>query len=172
MKALKIVLIVIGSLIALFVITFGIYLLLNIQGKAESFEVGNPELEQKVLIASQGSDFKNVLVDSLTTHLKEKPLYIKVVDVSALGNVNEEEWDALVLIHACQQYKINPDVKKYLDKAKNLSKVILVITSGSGEWKTDEYEVDIFTSASKLNELNSLVSSILDKIKTILEDED
>ncbi len=169
MKALKIVLIVIGSLIALFIIVFGIYLLLNIQGEAESFEVGSPELDKKVLITSQGSDFKNALVDSLTTHLKEKPLYIKVVDVTSLGDINEEEWDALVLINTCQQYKLHPDVEKYLDKAKNLSKVIIVITSGSGDWKTDEYDVDIFTSASKMNELKSLVSSILTRIHTILE---
>lgn len=170
MKALKIVLIVIGSFIGLFIIFFGIYLLLNIQGEAESFEVGSPKLDQKVLIASQASDFKNALVDSLITHLEEKPLYIKVVDVSALGDVNEEEWNSLVLINTCQQYKLHPDVKKYLDKAKNLSKVILVITSGSGEWKTDEYDADIFTSTSKMYELKPLVSSILTLVKTILED--
>lgn len=91
MKVLKITLIVIGSIIGLLLIAFGIYLLLNIQGEAESFEVGSPELEQKVLIANQGSNFKNALVDSLTEHLKEKSFYIKVVDVSALGEVNEDE---------------------------------------------------------------------------------
>jgi hypothetical protein len=170
MKALKIVLIVIGSLIALFIIVFGIYLLLNIQGEAESFEIGSPELDQKVLIASQGSDFKNALVDSLTTHLEEKPLYIKVVDVSALGEVKEEEWNALIIINTCQQYRLHPDVIKYLDKAKDLSKVILVITSGPGDWKTDKYDVDIFTSASKMSELKLMVSSILTRIQTILED--
>jgi hypothetical protein len=170
MKALKILLIVIGSIIALFIIVFGIYLLLNIQGEAESFEVGSPELDKKALIASQGSEFKNALVDSLTTHLKGKSLYIKVVDVSALGEVKEEEWNALILINTCQQYRLHPDVKKYLDNANNLSEVILVITSGSGEWKTDEYDVDIFTSASKMSELKPMVSSILTRIQTILED--
>jgi len=161
MKVLKIILIVIGSIIVLLLVTFGIYLLLNIQGEADSFEVGSPELEQKVLITSQGSDFKNALVDSLTTHLKEKPLYVKVVDVSVLGEINEDEWDALVLIHTTQQYKLQPNVKEYPDRAKDLSKVILVTTSGSGEWKTEDYEVDIFTSASKMDELGLLVDNIL-----------
>ncbi len=75
MKALKITLIVIGSLVVLFLIAFGVYLLLNIQGEAESFEMGSPLLEQKVLIATQGSEFKNALVDSFITYLKEEPLY-------------------------------------------------------------------------------------------------
>lgn len=122
------------------------------------------------MIASQGSDFKNALVDSFTTHLKGKPLYIKVIDVSTLGKVKEEEWNSLILINTCQQYRLHPDVKKYLDNAKNLSKVMLVITSGSGEWTTDEYDVDIFTSASKMSELKSMVGSILTRIQTILED--
>lgn len=52
MKTLKITLIVIGSLVVLMLIAFGVYLLVNIQGVIESFEVNSPELEQKVLIAS------------------------------------------------------------------------------------------------------------------------
>lgn len=137
----------------------------------ESFEVGSPELEQKVLIASQGSEFKNALVDNLKEHPKEKSFYIKVVDVSALGEVNENEWNALVLIHTTQQNRLQPDVKEYLNRAKNLSKVILVTTSGSGEWQTENYGIDIFTSASRMNELESLVSDILARIKTTIEDE-
>lgn len=168
MKVLKIILIVIGSIIGLLLVAFVIYLLLNIQGEAESFEVGSPELEQKVLIASQGSNFKNALVDSLTEHLKEKSFYIKVVDVSALGEVNEDEWNALVLIHTTQQNRLQPDVKEYLNRAKDLSMVILVTTSGPGEWKTKDYEVDIFTSASKMDELSSLTTKILARLDLIL----
>ncbi|MCK4322301.1 hypothetical protein KAX08_07275 [candidate division WOR-3 bacterium] len=49
--------------------------------------------------------------------------------------------------------------------------VILATTSGSGEWKTENYGIDIFTSASRMNKLESLVSDILARIKTTIEDE-
>ena len=64
MKILKRVLIVIGALIVLFVIIFGIYLLMNRQSVAEPFEVGSPESGRKILIATQGSDYKNLMLDS------------------------------------------------------------------------------------------------------------
>lgn len=171
MKALKIVLIVIGSIVVVFLIIFGIYLLLNIQGEAESFEVGSPELEQKVLIASQGSDFKNALVKSLTEGLKEKSIYIKVVDVSALSEVNEDEWDALVFIHTTEKSRLQSNVKEYVDRAKDLSKVMLITTSGTGKWKTEDYDIEIITSASKMDKLNSLTNNILAWLNPILKTE-
>jgi hypothetical protein len=142
MKVLKIALIVIGAIVVLLLIMFGIYLLSNIQGEAESFEVNSPELEQKVLIASQGSDFKNALVESLTTY-----------------------------IHTTEMNKVQSDVKAYLDKAHDLDKVIIITTSGPGDWKTDKYDVDIITSASKKQELPSLISTILTKLDVILKTE-
>ena len=171
MKVLKIALIVIGAIVVLLLIMFGIYLLSNIQGEAESFEVNSPELEQKVLIASQGSDFKNALVGSLTTYLGKKPIYIKVIDVSALSEVNEDEWSAMILIHTTEMNKVQSDVKAYLDKAHDLDKVIIITTSGPGDWKTDKYDVDIITSASKKKELPSLISTILTKLDVILKTE-
>ena len=168
MKVLKIALIVIGAIIVLLLIMFGIYLLSNIQGEAESFEVNSPELAQKVLIASQGSDFKNALVGSLTTYLEKKPIYIKVIDVSALSEVNEDEWSAMILIHTTEMNKVQSDVKAYLDKAHDLNKVIIITTSGPGDWKTDKYDVDIITSASKKKELPSLINKILTRLDLIL----
>jgi len=169
MKALKIALIGIGSAVILILIAFGVYLLVNIQGVAESFEVNSPELEQKVLIASQGSGFKNALVKSLTEHLGEKQIYIKVVDVSALEGVNEDDWDAVVLIHTTEKWKLQPDVKEYLDRVKDLSKVILLTTSSSGEWKTEDYNIETITSASKMSGVKSLAAKILTRLDSILE---
>lgn len=167
MKALKIVLIVIGSIIALIIILFFVFWLTQRQGVVESFDVGNPELEHRVLIASQGSDFKNALVESLTTHLRDK-VYIKMIDVTTLHDINEDAWDAMVFIHTTEQWKLQPDVKKYLDRAINIDKVILVTTSGSGDWKTEDYDIETITSASKTEELPALIENILMRLNKIL----
>ncbi|KPL15984.1 hypothetical protein AMJ74_00070 [candidate division WOR_3 bacterium SM1_77] len=168
MKILKSVLIVLGSLVILFVIAFGIFLLVNKQGVIESFEISSPDVEQKVLIASQGSKFKNALVESLTLYLKKKAVYIKVIDVTTLHEVNEEEWDAMVIIHTTEKWELQPDVKKYIDRAENLNKVIFVTTSGSGEWKTKDYDIDVITSASKNGELHLLPGEIVARLDSIL----
>lgn len=168
MKALKIILIIIGAIVALLFIALVIYWLVGRQGVVESFDVGSPELEQKVLIASQGSDFKNALVESLTTHLHAK-IYIKVIDVTTLAGVDEKDWDAIVIIHTTEQWKLQPDVKKYFDRARNLNKVVLVTTSGSGDWETKDYDIETITSASKTEELPTLFNKILARLDAILK---
>lgn len=171
MKVLKIVLIIIGAIVALLVIVFVIYLLVNRQGVIESFDVGNPGLAQNVLIASQGSAFKNAIVESLTTHLKERQLFIKVIDVTTLGEVNEDDWDALVFIHTTEQWKLQPDVEKFLARARDLDKIILLTTSGQGDWKTDKYDVETITSASKKEEMPTLLPALYMKLDKLLQEE-
>jgi hypothetical protein len=169
-KILKIVLIVIGAIVVIFLAAFGIYLLANKQGVIEPYEITHAETEYKILIASQGSKFKNSLVESLTTHLKEK-VNINVIDVTTLHEINEDEWDAIVLIHSTEQSKLQPDVKTYLDRAQDSHKIILVTTSGTGEWKTEDYDIDVITSASKKEELPSMINTILTRIDSILKQE-
>jgi len=168
LKTLKITLIVISSIVVVLLIAFGIYLLMNRQGVIEPFEVNSPALGQKVLIASQGSDFKNAVVESLTQYLREKPVYVNVIDVTALAKVVEDEWDAVVLIHTTERWKLQPDVKAYLDRSEDLSKVVLLTTSGSGKWKTKDFKVDVITSASKMSEINSVLKKIISRLNVIL----
>lgn len=168
MKVLKIVLLAIGCIILVFIILFLVYLRMNKQGVIESSEIGSPEFEQKVLIASQGSDFKNALVEGLITKLKQRQIYLKVLDVTALSELSKDDWDAMVLIHSVEMSKLQPDVKAFLDRAHDLDKVILIITSGPGTWKTDDYDVDIISSASKKEELSVLTKDILERLDMLL----
>lgn len=170
MKVLKIFLIVIGIIVVVLVVLFGIYLIINRQGVVEPFAVGNPELEKRVLIASQGSDFKNALVESLTAYLENKA-YVKVIDVTSLAEVNETEWDALVFINTTEQWKLWPDVDEYLAHTQDMGKVILVTTSGSGEWKTDKYGVESITSASRMEEMPTLLPKLHTRLDQLLQEE-
>ena len=169
MKALKTILIVLACVIVLLFAVFLIYWLVNKQGVIEPFDVGSPDLTHKVLIASQGSDFKDALVESLITYLEKKQVYIKVVDVTTLAGVDEDEWDAVVLIHTTEQWKLQPDVKAYLDRTQDLSKVVVLTTSGSGDWKTEDYDIDVLTSASKSEELPALVNEMLSRLDLLLK---
>jgi hypothetical protein len=170
MKILKRVLIVLGSLIFLFLIAFGVYLFVNIQDVAESFEVGSKDMSKKILIASQGSEYKNLMVDTLTSRLKGEDVYINVIDISGLNEINQEDWDAEVIIHTTEGYRLPEVVREYLGRIENPYEVILLITSGSGEWKPGGSKVDVLTSASRVNDIPEKADIIQDKINSLFED--
>ena len=169
MKVLKIGLIVVGCLVGLVIIAAVGYRLFFSQKVAESFEVNSPELATKVLVATQGSSFKNALVSGITEDLGKKQVYIKVIDVSALPEINEAEWHALVVVNTCQSGKMQADAKDYLARAKELKKIILLTTSGSGSWKPEEVPVDSISSASRKKQVQPLVTEILKRLDGILE---
>ena len=169
MKALKIVLIVIAALVALVIVLFAIFLLINRQGVVEAYGVGHPESDRKLLIASQGSKFKHALVESVTSHIAKESIYVSVIDVTDLENVDDDYWNAILIIHTTERNKMPPSVKVYLDRAQSLNKVIVVTTSGSGEWKSEDHDVDVMTSASKSEELSMLTNDIVSKLQERLQ---
>ena len=101
-KGVKITLIAVGVIVGLLIITAVGYKVMFSQGIATSFEVNDPDMETKVLIATQGSGFKDALVAGITGELKTKPVYIKVIDVTDLSNMKEEEWNAVLVFSTCQ----------------------------------------------------------------------
>jgi hypothetical protein len=168
-KIFKRVLIVIGSLIVLLVIAFGIYLMVNRQSVAEPFEVGSPDMDRKILIATQGSEYKDIMVDTLTARLKGEDIYISVIDISGLNEIDQKDWDAEVIIHTTEGWKLPDPVKEYLDRMENPDEVILLITSGGGNWKPEDCKVDVLTSASKVSDIQEKANSIEKKVNSLLE---
>jgi hypothetical protein len=169
MKILKRALIVLGSLIVLFVIAFGVYLFVNIQDVAEAFEVGSPDSSRKILIASQGSEYKNLMVDTLISRLKGEDVYIRVMDISGLKEVDQKDWDAEIIIHTTEGYRLPEVVKEYLERIEDTYEVMLLVTSGSGKWKPEDCKVDVLTSASKITDIAVKANIIENKIESVFE---
>ncbi|MFC1504271.1 hypothetical protein ACFL6D_02530 [Spirochaetota bacterium] len=169
MKALKITLITIGAIIAAIGIWFGVYYLIYRQGVIEPFEVNNPNLQTKVLIASQGRDFKRELVKKLTERIGAKNIYIKVIDVTTLSSVKPEEWNAIILINTIQWYALQKDVDIFLTSAKSVDNIVMLATSGEEDMKPrKKYRIDTITSASKMDDVDKKLNEILGKLKPIL----
>lgn len=134
---------------------------------AESFEVNTPELKHRVLIATQGSDFKDAVVAGIVDHLKQRHAYIKVIDIAALPQVNEDKWNAVVVIHTWENWKPQVDAKVYLEHVKNLSKVIVLTTSGEGDYKIEG--VNAITSASVMADIPARILDIKNRLNSILD---
>lgn len=168
MKVLKKILIVLGGLVVLLIVVVGIYLSMHRQGVAEPFEVGTADMSKKVLIATQESKYKNLMVDTLTSRLKGNKVYISVIDISGLNAINQEDWDAEIVIHTIERWELPVVVKEYLGRIENPDEVILLSTSGHGKWKPEGCKVDILTSASRVKDIAELADSIMVKVNSLL----
>ena len=133
----------------LFAILLLAYILINQQGVIEPFQVGNPQAQNRILIASQGSEFKNNLVQNILVQLKSNQKFFSVIDCTKLGDENKEDWDAIIIIHTLQIHEMPEEARIFLSEANNLSKVMLVSTSGAGDDFVEGYDVDAISSASR-----------------------
>ena len=148
-KWLKILIAVVATPIVLFVVLLLSYIIINRQGVIEPFHLGSSTAENKILIASQGSEFKIKLVENLVDQLKGNQNYFSVIDCTMLGNENEEDWDAIIIIHTLQIHEMPEEAKIFLLKVDDLSKVMLVSTSGAGDDIVEGFDVDAISSASR-----------------------
>lgn len=169
MAALKIILIIFGILV------FSIFVLLVLaktvfsQKVIADAEAGTPSSKNKILVASQGSDFKKQLVDKLVNSLKNQSIYIKVTDVTRLSTVDLEGWNAIVIINTCEGGIMQKDVSNFLDNNKDINKVIVLTTSGSGVWQPKDIKIDSISSASRKQDINKINEYLYNKINLILK---
>jgi hypothetical protein len=135
---------------------------------ARSFAVGASTVQQRVLIATQGSPFKDALVTGIVDHLKLKAAYANVIDVTALPTIREGDWSAIVVLHTWEIGKPPPDVLKFLQRTNDKAKVLVLSTSGSGQGKIQMTGVDAISSASVMSEVPQRLTSVITRLDAIL----
>ncbi len=133
---------------------------------AKPFEINSPQLEQKVLIATQGSEYKGILVDDLIGRLKDRSVYIKVVDVSALPLIEVDDYTAIVVIHTWEMQKPPAVVEQFLKQSKNLGKVVVLTTAGGSDASMEG--IDAISSESVISEIPDDVNQLMSKLELLL----
>jgi hypothetical protein len=134
-------------------------------GPARTFEVNSPTAEHRVLIATQGSEFKGALVDGIVSRLKPGGAYVKVIDVSELSKIDESAWTAIVLISSWEMRRPEPNVKTFVDQSRSTQKVIIMNTSGRGDFKMEG--VDAISGASVMTDVPGRVATITHRIEAL-----
>lgn len=135
--------------------------------KAEAFEVNSEIVTSKLLIATQGSDFKNTVTTGVVEYYKSDAAFIKVIDVSSLPEVDPEDYDAILLIHTWENWKPPEAVKSFMERTLSYrDKMVVLTTSGEGSYKMEG--VDAITGESKLTETPLYTEKIILKLNTIL----
>jgi hypothetical protein len=132
----------------------------------ESYELGNENAAQRVLIATQGSEFKNTITDSLTNYLNKAQVFVSVKDVKLLSEVENDNWDAIVIMHTYEIWEPQEDAAAYLKENYEAEKVIVFCTSGDGGNKIEG--VDAISGASIMKDISNYVQQLKSKLKLVL----
>jgi len=164
-KRRKILNVVLGGLALFFVFTIW-YTVQYGMDKIAPFEINNERLDNRILIASQGSEYKNIVVADILSSFYYDSIYIKVIDVHELGKEQANAWDAIVVLHTWEMGAPPTPVQEFIKKSIDRHKLIVVSTSGSGE----EYieGVDGISSASLIWEVPNHVQFLVDRIYELI----
>lgn len=152
-------------ILLLFLITTIVFFLFGLwyidkygMGISESFEVNDPALETKLLLATQQSNYKDDLVDAFVSRIKQKSIYMKVIDVSNLDEIDDQAYDAIIIIHTWEIWEPPKSVTNFINEINN-DLVYAIGTSGDGNLKLDN--IDGMSSASLIVDIDKQVAGIM-----------
>ncbi|MBC8375086.1 MAG: hypothetical protein H8E26_03505 [FCB group bacterium] len=148
----------------LIVMTCSWYVIKFYPRHADDLEFGNPNFSQKILIATQGSTYKNEVVQRLAEKLRAREVYIKVTDVSNLDSVDPDSWAEIIILNTSIADRMNTRVSHFLDMVGPIENILVITTSGGGDFVPPNLEVDGITTASRLNETEKMATRIFQMI--------
>jgi hypothetical protein len=159
-KRRRFVVLGVGALLLMASGSLGAYFLRHAMVPMQSPEKG--QLALRVLVAAQGSTFKDRLVATLVAQLKQRPAHVQIIDVDALASVDDAAWSVIVIVHTWEFGEPPQAVSEFVARLANPGKIIDATTSDSGEEKLPG--VDVISSASVVDAVPELVARINAKI--------
>lgn len=134
---------------------------------ANEFEVNSPNLNRKLLIATQGSAFKDEITKGVVNYYEKDSIYIKVIDVKTLEGIITTDFNAIVVIHTWENWQPPLDVELFINKTSDIQdKIIVLTTSGGGSYKMEG--VDAITGESKLENASKNINQITKRLDPLL----
>ncbi len=132
----------------------------------EPYLVNTPDFERKLLIATQGSAFKDIITNRIVSHYKSDSVFIKVIDVSLLKDMSPEEYSGIVIIHTWENWKPPFAVRQFIEKTMDQQDKIVVLTT-SGEGTYHMKEVDAITGESNIEQVQDFADKIIARLTAI-----
>lgn len=134
--------------------------------------INRPELNNSLVIATQGSAFKDSVTSGIIKHFEPDSIFIRIIDVSGLPKINLEDYDAMLLIHTWENWKPPIVVDSFMVKLKKelKGKIVVLTTSGEGSFKMEN--VDAITGESILENVPSFTEKIISELDPLLRSKD
>ncbi len=136
---------------------------INNSVNAESFNV-----EQKLLIITEPSPFKDLIVEGLKDYYKNSTVLIEVVNDKSIAVTDAAYFNAILVLHRWEANAPTRNIQSFLDKNEAFKNTIIMLTtSWNGLEKLEN--VDALTGASVMNNAPVFTNKLIERIDLILE---
>ena len=134
--------------------------------------IGTIDSKNKLLIATQKSEFKEAIVSKVVKGFEGNNVFIEIIDVANLPNTETDDYEAIVILNEYKFFQINRNVGNFLKSVDDSEKkkIILLTTGGSPRLIEEGSEVDAISSASKMANTGTISNSIIQKVNGILSE--
>lgn len=134
-------------------------------------EINRSSLEQKLLIASRDSKFKQALVEKIIAAYKIGPVYIKTIGIEGLAKEDANAYSAVVIINTAMGWTVDVPVEKFLKKFGKMDSIIVLTTADGGDVLPDmrDRNIDAMSSASVMDQVGTLADTLIAKVDRLLK---
>ncbi len=133
-------------------------------GIASSYSVNTPEMSHSLLVLTQGSDYKNAVVEKVVNYYSSRDFFIQVQDLTQLPDLDIDDWTVVLLIHTWEIERAPKEVIEMIEKNVNLSKIAFFTTSGNGDGHVKG--IDGITGASIMENVNDKSQEAIDSVNS------
>lgn len=133
----------------------------------DSQQVNEPTMRTHLLIATQGSEYKDAIVQGLIQEFSEDEIYISVIDVTKLAAMDSEDWNAILILHTWEMWEPQEEAAAFLAKQMDNGAIVVLTTSGEGTHHIAG--VDAITGASDMNAVPEKVKEITERLRPLLD---
>jgi len=143
------------------------------QPDVDAYEAGDDVTGTMVLVASSDSDFKIEVARRIGESLNDTPVHVRFIGLEQLAGEDISRYSAIIVMDRCVTWGLDIATESFLKKNTGLTSMVVLFTSGDGEWNPDMEgrKYDAVTSASILSNADSVADEILGKIYAILDAE-
>ena len=160
-------LIYLGSLVMLLAAFAFWYKVTYSMERTENRGINSATLSSKVIIATQGSEFKDAIVTNIINFYKKDSVHIKIIDVSQLQNFEPRIYNAIVILHTWEYGKPPLAVTQFISENEaSKTKTIVFATSGSGGNKIQS--IDALAGESILESAGDISDEIIERLEILI----
>ena len=134
----------------------------------KTMEAGDPGARQRVLIATEQSEFKEAVVARIVEDLQMDLCYVKVIDLKRLKHEPATDYGAVVVVNTCKAWSLSRSASRFVKQFPDKERVVLLTTAGGEDWKAGQLGVDAITSASKAQKADPVAEEISRRVRRIL----
>lgn len=146
------------------------YRLMRAQGVVEDQGINSDIESPKLVIATQQSNYKDQVIAQVIEDLENEEINILITDVTRLEELNDSDWDALVILTTVESSQIQENSYNFLENHKNdFDKIGVVYTADSNDWNDNDLGIDAIASSSSNSNVEECAQAIIDKSNDILE---